>query len=323
MWTPALLFALACAPAHVSRPDGLVYDWHPPRAELPWVEVYPVQLGEVQVIADRVVIDAGKNLIIGPLTALVLVHPSEGALVVDPGPAAVEGFGISPQRAERMGLVLHAPLVDQLEGIGVAASDVRRVLLTGPRLEHASAIADFPQATVHIHQDDWRWARARRPWLGLATRALRGHSRFANVDMANGAPYGPFDHHVDVFGDGTVLLLPTPGASPGGMAVLINRPDRSLLWLGDLAWFDRHWRSPEPRAWPLRVTEDHDWKLAMDGLWRVRDWSQRSDALLVVAAHEPNNFEILDSFPAKAPPPPPPPLEALELRSGEVEIEAQ
>ena len=53
-----------------------------------------------------------------------------------------------------------------------------------------------------------------------------------------------FDTGHDLFGDGALVLLPTPGHTPGSMPLLVRRPDAAaLLLLGDLTYdihaFDR------------------------------------------------------------------------------------
>jgi hypothetical protein len=50
----------------------------------------------------------------------------------------------------------------------------------------------------------------------------------------------PFDRGHDVFGDGSLLLLPTPGHTPGSLSMLVRRHGRPpLLMVGDLTYDDR------------------------------------------------------------------------------------
>jgi glyoxylase-like metal-dependent hydrolase (beta-lactamase superfamily II) len=49
----------------------------------------------------------------------------------------------------------------------------------------------------------------------------------------------PFTHGHDMFGDGSLVLLPTPGHTPGSLSLLVRRPGRRpLLMVGDLTYDD-------------------------------------------------------------------------------------
>jgi len=48
---------------------------------------------------------------------------------------------------------------------------------------------------------------------------------------------GPFTAGHDLFGDGSIVLLPTPGHTPGSLSMLVRRPDHApLLLVGDLTY---------------------------------------------------------------------------------------
>jgi N-acyl homoserine lactone hydrolase len=54
------------------------------------------------------------------------------------------------------------------------------------------------------------------------------------------AALAPFEAGHDLFGDGSLTLLPTPGHTPGSMSLLVRRPGlRSLMMVGDLT-YDAH-----------------------------------------------------------------------------------
>jgi glyoxylase-like metal-dependent hydrolase (beta-lactamase superfamily II) len=50
----------------------------------------------------------------------------------------------------------------------------------------------------------------------------------------------PFQACHDLFGDGSLVLLPTPGHTPGSMSLLVRRPRRPpLMMVGDVT-YDTH-----------------------------------------------------------------------------------
>ncbi len=69
----------------------------------------------------------------------------------------------------------------------------------------------------------------------------------------DGPPVGPFAASHDLDGDGELLLVPTPGHTPGHAGLLIRAGGRQMLLAGDLvhaaAELDR--AAPDLGAWAL------------------------------------------------------------------------
>ena len=71
----------------------------------------------------------------------------------------------------------------------------------------------------------------------------------------------PFTHGHDLFGDGSLVILPTPGHTPGSMSMLVRRSSQApLLLVGDLTYdihaFDRGVQSGVGSRRQLRRTRD-------------------------------------------------------------------
>ena len=64
---------------------------------------------------------------------------------------------------------------------------------------------------------------------------LRWHQ--ISLEPTNDPALAPFARSLDVMGDGSLVLLPTPGHTPGSLSLLIRRQTRSpLLLVGDLTY---------------------------------------------------------------------------------------
>lgn len=53
------------------------------------------------------------------------------------------------------------------------------------------------------------------------------------MDWSEGVSKKPFDHVMDIFGDGSILGIHTPGHSKGHLSYLINNTEGSILLTGD------------------------------------------------------------------------------------------
>jgi glyoxylase-like metal-dependent hydrolase (beta-lactamase superfamily II) len=192
---------------------------------------------------------------------------------------------------------MHIPAADQLEDIGKAPDDVRNVVITHMHPDHVGGIEDFPHAAMWVGRDDWESADEAGPLGRPDTSPFDQHAVVKTVEFTGTAPYGPFNGHVDLFGDGSIILLPAPGHTPGHMAVLVNLPGGSFLLTGDCAWIDRHWTEPALKGSLVRSLVEDDWERNWANQWRIHEWSKTFPGLTVVAGHERANLEALKRWP--------------------------
>lgn len=268
------------------------------RASLPPVQVEILTTGTVQLRDRHLRAGGDRREETGPILVLAVHHPTEGLILVDTGygrrtatdPRAYPGS----VQARTIGLTMRQPAADQLEARGISVASVRHLVPTHLHTDHAGGIADFPDATLWTTAREWSFAQRRRPIRGTDPEPyLDREPRW--VDFDGTEPYGPFEGHVDLFGDGTVVLLPSPGHTPGSALILVNEPERSLLYVGDAAWADVNWIAPVPKGFLVRTLVEDNWREAMDTLWRVRAWHARHPDLHVVCGHDPSD---LDATPA-------------------------
>ena len=116
-------------------------------------------------------------------------------------------------------------LASQLDEIGVKPSELKYVAASHSHGDHIGNLGLFPQAPLLIQKAEYEW-----PTPVGASRYKPEH------------PVRKLEGDLDVFGDGSVTLLATPGHTPGHQSILI-RLARSgpILISGDAAHFKENW----------------------------------------------------------------------------------
>lgn len=175
-----------------------------------------------------------------PVNVFLVEHPG-GLCLFDAGQTArAASPGWFPRyhpffRLSRFELAPEDEVAPQLRARGIDPLDVRRVVLSHLHTDHVGGLDAFKHAEVVVARDEWERA------TGLAGR-VRGYVpqhwpkglEPTLVDF-EGDALGPFGSSHDLTGEGQLLLVPTPGHTPGHAALLVRGADRTWLLAGDLA----------------------------------------------------------------------------------------
>ena len=301
---PVLLTLLsACAttrpppPPEVTAPE-LAID----RATLPGGTLRVLPVATTEAPGHLVVQGGDRGLARLPVFVYVFEHPTRGTVLIDAGfprRTAVRAADYpGKQMSNTLGLSMEpgSAAADRLSEAGIAVESVTHVVLTHMHPDHVGGVEDFPGATIVVTPAEWA-GRFTSGALGKPDTSPFDASIVQETPLDAG-PFGPFAAHADLFGDGALLLIDTPGHTPGHVSVLLNLPGGSFLFTGDAAWTDAHW-TPEPRMKSalVRGLLEHDWRANWDTQWRIRAFADANPDVTIVAGHEAANLERLKAWP--------------------------
>jgi N-acyl homoserine lactone hydrolase len=126
---------------------------------------------------------------------------------------------------------LDRTLTDQLAEIGLNPNDITRVAISHTHGDHIGNVAMFANATILMQQAEHSWINSPNGpndnvnQLMALARQLLGTPK--NLQLIDGV--------ADVFGDGSVTLVPTPGHTPGHQSLLVNLKNFGFIILsGDV-----------------------------------------------------------------------------------------
>jgi glyoxylase-like metal-dependent hydrolase (beta-lactamase superfamily II) len=237
-----------------------------------------------------------RHPILVPIYAYLIDHPGAGLLLVD--------AGINREQAHAHNRYYKGPLLhllldedeyrlppDQelgahLARLGYRPGDIRTVILTHGHEDHVGELRAVPHATVVVSREGWRvWEAWNRRTFGLTRHlspSLAAVRAPRQVTFASG-PFRSFGGSHDLLGDGSVVLLPTPGHAPGHLAVLIQLDGYQLLCTGDTTYTLRHLAVEQvrPVAFGARL-----WARQADSIRRIQRLRRALPELVIAPAHD-------------------------------------
>jgi glyoxylase-like metal-dependent hydrolase (beta-lactamase superfamily II) len=121
-------------------------------------------------------------------------------------------------------------LAAQLAELGVAPGDIKFLAFSHTHGDHVGNANLFTGATLYMQQAEYDAAFGAEPQkFGFVP---------ATYDKLRASPVVKLSGDFDVFGDGSVKILSTPGHTPGHQALLVHLPKTGAVVLsGDVAHF--------------------------------------------------------------------------------------
>ena len=158
------------------------------------------------------------------VTNCYLVRHAQGWLLWETG-AGDDLIKVPEGRGSFTRWRLRRTLASQLEEIGVKPADIKFIAASHTHFDHIGNVNQFPQAMLLMQKAEYDWPL---PVGGL--RFKPDHP----VTKLEG------DH--DIFGDGSAVLLSTPGHTPGHQSFLLRLARTGpILFTGDAVHFRENW----------------------------------------------------------------------------------
>ena len=128
-------------------------------------------------------------------------------------------------------------IADQMKQLNLTPDRIAYVGLSHYHGDHIGQVSQFPKSTLLIGKGDWDVLTAAKPV------ALVNPAPFANW-ISGGGKVEPVTLDKDVFGDGTVMILGTPGHTPGHQSLLVRLKEKGPVMLtGDLSHHQENYDS--------------------------------------------------------------------------------
>jgi N-acyl homoserine lactone hydrolase len=237
-----------------------------------------------------------------PINVYVIEH-SDGLVVFDTGQdraSVTDGeyfpggpTGLIYRRLARFHVSEDETVTSGLASLGYQPSEVTTAVISHLHQDHIGGISELAHADLLVSADEWR--SHMRPLAG-SRGYLRSHIdvpgwnwRQLEFPRLADTALQPFTHGHDLFGDGSLVILPAPGHTPGSISMFVRRPGAvPLLLVGDLTYdihaleegvhggVGSHRRLRQTREKVLALQSSHP-------------------GMRILAAHDPHAARLLDT----------------------------
>jgi glyoxylase-like metal-dependent hydrolase (beta-lactamase superfamily II) len=230
------------------------------------------------------------------MAAILVQHP-KGRLLFDAGfgSRVDEHFRTIPPLMQKLSKYeKEATVAQQLAAAGIAAESLMGIVLTHAHWDHVSGLEDLKGVPVWVTQPELDFIRS-------GNRGARLAHSFGELNYKtyafDGGPYLGFEHSLDVFGDGSVVLVPVPGHTPGSIIAFVTLPGGGRYALvGDLVWQREGVEIPAERPWVSSDMVDDDAEGVRRWIVHMHHLSKAMPGLVIVPAHDRRVLETLPSL---------------------------
>jgi N-acyl homoserine lactone hydrolase len=186
--------------------------------------------------------------------------------------------GVLYSRLARFTIGVDDTLAAQLEKLGYDIADVRIAVVSHLHQDHIGGLAELRHAEIVVAAAEIAAARAK---FAEMNGYLTAHI------FLPGLSWRPVEGERDLFDDGSLMVFPTPGHTPGSLSMLVRQEGLPpLLFVGDLTYdvallAKGHVPGVGTRAGLTASTR------------RVARLAAQHPGLVVLAAHDPTAKDLL------------------------------
>lgn len=283
-------------PAPLTPAQTHPIDWDAAFAHPTAIQVYPLLTAAgdsprdfLLNLDDDRVLDKDDDDIFVPCLAYLVRHPEQGDILIDTGfdhSFTEDGSGNLGGLAALIDWVEQRPgqdTVSQLRALGVDPAQLRLIAISHLHPDHTAGLPDLPK-TVPVfcgHEATQSY--------GVGWYAPLPHfDGFEQVQTWNfaGLPDADPGPTLDLFGDGSVFVVSTPGHVHGNLSFVLNGKGGPVLLTCDACHLQEGWRLG------VRPGGVIDAEAAQRTLDRLKAWAAQHPTLRVKAGHDPGDWDL-------------------------------
>jgi glyoxylase-like metal-dependent hydrolase (beta-lactamase superfamily II) len=195
---------------------------------------------------------------------------------------AAKGLRMDPEQAVQA----------QLRELGIDPATIGTVVMTHLHYDHASGVSEFPGATFVVSKQEWDAASDAGQLHGYEKSQFDHAFDWRTIDFEGDEridSFTPFGRSVDLFGDGSVRIVFTPGHTLGHCSLVLRLRDRDVMLAADAAYTTR---TLKESALPYRMEDEHKFKRSLK---EIQLYMEGNPSAVFIPGHDMQAWRILDS----------------------------
>jgi N-acyl homoserine lactone hydrolase len=237
-----------------------------------------------------------SNFSFGMTSGSILVKHPAGDLLIDTGSSShydqeisVYPFATWLKLKSLAGqLKPGVPLPDLLRRTGEDPAKLRWAILSHVHLDHAGGLMDLPHLPVLLTREELQFAadpKVQAKGYVTAVHTQKFPPVAAPTLRFEPTPYETFDESADLYRDGSVVVVPLRGHTPGSLGVFVNlSATHRLFYVGDSVDDERGFEERVGKSLLLRDS-DNDMALANQVVGRLSELHEKVPELAIIPAH--------------------------------------
>ncbi|MFZ6655618.1 MBL fold metallo-hydrolase [Undibacterium sp. TJN19] len=233
------------------------------------------------------------------ISSVLFRHP-QGDVLIDTGfgPNAEAQMNELPTSSRDFGLQIIAgaknrkPLLAELAKLGELPEQVKRILITHAHYDHLGGTSEL-SAPIQLAAEEIKWLEQQSVQATITPPSLIASvkSRFEALPYDSG-PFLSFDKSQNIYQDGSLVVVPLPGHTPGSLGVFIKLSKRQVFLIGDAANLLEAVSRGLDKNPAISAATDFDAPLADITVKRLAAFHRDHPEIAIIPAHDRDAFVL-------------------------------
>ena len=195
------------------------------------MRLIPLHIGQIDMHMGPVT-GADESLMF-PVLSWLIEHP-DGLVLFDTGmhidlQSSNDRIGEATAKTIKPDFSPGEELTARLDARGIAPTDIDRIILSHLHFDHCGGNEEVPDARVVVQRAEWEAGHDQR---------MIDFGVYNPDDYDHGHDVEQLDGEHDVFGDGTIVCLPTPGHTKGHQSLRVELASGPVVLTGDCVYLE-------------------------------------------------------------------------------------
>jgi N-acyl homoserine lactone hydrolase len=187
------------------------------------------------------------------------------------------------------------PAAAQLSEQGFSPNTIDSIFLTHAHWDHISGASDFHETPLWMTEKEQDFMKSNHRSMKVA-RDIQ--STTIKTLKFMDSPYLGFDMSFDVWGDGSFVVVPAPGHTPGSIIAFVTLPSGlRIAFIGDIVWQMEGLDLEVPKPLLSRLIADHAPAEVKALIHRLAELRRQIPEMLFVPAHDQKMMGQLPTWP--------------------------